>query len=368
MIKLIKYVFVLMAGFASAQSLNMSSGQVRTFEGTLDQMVPELLAENKVPGLAIAIMDDSKAIIKKGYGFADVENKTPVTSKTGFNIGSISKLFTAWGIMDLNAKHKIDIDFPVEDYLTKWSLPDSEYDKSKVTIRHILSHTAGLSVHGYSGYQPGSQMPTLVESLNGLSLDKERVFIEIEPQTQWKYSGGGYTILQLLIEEVTGKSFENYMRTTIFSPLKMKQTSFDIDTNILKRSAKAYDENGELIELERFTAQAAAGLHTNLEDMILFAKDNLNGSKILTEETKNEMRQPAALSKGRYGLGYASYPVGPDKYVTGHAGSNDGWEACILFDFSDNSAIIMLSNGSNGKRVLMSLLKKWSMWKSGQLN
>lgn len=347
----------------SQKEPTVSALQIRNFQEKLDAEIPKILKENKVPGLAIAILDKNREMIKKGYGWADVAKKEPVNSKTGFNIGSVSKLFTAWAIMDLVNKHKINLDYPVEEYLTRWKLPKSEFDNTKVTIRHILGHTAGLSVHGYGGYQPKKELPTLEASLNGKFRSDEKVFIEHEPQTKWQYSGGGYTILQLVIEEVTGESFDDYMEDALFDELGMDQTSFEISSKILKKSSKAYDEQGQEIKLERFTAQAAAGLHTNLDDMIIFAKNNLNGSPILTAANKKEMQTPTELSKGRYGLGYAHFPVGPGKFVTGHAGSNDGWEAAMMLDLSDDTAIVMLSNGSNGKKVLITILKKWMQWK-----
>lgn len=349
---------------SNSQERTSNSTEIKQFENLLDKHVPNLLNTHKVPGLALAIVDESGVLVKKGYGYADVAKQKPVKSTTGFNIGSVSKLFTAWAIMQLVTDDKIKLDNPVESYLSRWQIPVSEFDKSKVTIRSLLSHTAGLSVHGYPGYQPGEALPTLEESLNGNIREDERVFIKLPPQTKWKYSGGGYTILQLLIEEISGKAFMEYMESELFSRMKMKQTSFDINANILKKSAKPYNEEGNEIKLERFTAQAAAGLHTNLDDMIVFAQNNLNESELLSEKIKSEMRIPIEITNGRYGLGYGYFPVGPGKFVVGHAGSNDGWEAAFMIDPSDEQAIILLSNGSNGKKVLMEVLKRWIQWKA----
>lgn len=335
----------------------------------LDKNVPERMEKKNVPGMAIAIIDGGTVIYKKGIGLANVDKQVRVGPQTGFNIGSISKMFTAWGTLKLVEEKRIGLDDPVEKYLSRWKLPDSEFNKEKVTIRSLLSHTGGISVHGYPGFHPDQKLPTLEASLDGANgdvRDDEPVKIVIEPQTKFEYSGGGYTLLQLLIEEVTGKSFATYIEQNIFKPLKMKHTSFVIDKKILKTSATPYDQDGREIYLERFTAQAAAGLHTTLDDLILFAHASLKGNKILDEKTLKLMRTPVSLSKGNYGLGYIIYSFGPIT-VKGHTGTNTGWESAFLLDFEHQNGMIMMSNGSNGKSVLQQTMRQWVQWKSKQL-
>ncbi len=361
---LLTWLLLSLTVYAGAQNSSFD-----VFIKSLESKIQERLKEKKVPGMAIAIIDNGAIVYKKGIGWADVKNQIKVNPETGFNIGSISKLFTAWGIMKLVEMGKVDLDAPVEKYLSRWKLPDSKFDKSKVTIRALLSHTAGISVHGYPGFPPEDLLPSLEESLegnNGPVRADEKVEIIIEPQTEFKYSGGGYTILQLLIEEVTQQSFAEYMHQTIFQPLKMNQTSFILHKKILKKSAKPYDEEGKEFYLERFTAQAAAGLHTNLEDLLIFAKASLEGNTILSEETMKLMRTPVDNTKGRYGLGYSVYPMGKVT-VKGHAGSNTGWESGFMLDYDLKSGMIMLSNGDQGDDVLIATLRQWVKWKSGTL-
>lgn len=331
----------------------------------LDKEVPERMKAKHVPGMALAIFDKGEVIYSRGLGLADVEKQLPVTEETGFNIGSVSKMFTAWGVMKLVETGKVALESPVENYLSRWQLPDSEFDRNKVTVRSLLSHTAGISVHGYPGFRPGQKLPGLEKSLdgdNGEARADERVEIMLAPQTRFQYSGGGYTILQLLIEEVTGMSFARYMEREVFKPLNMDYTSFTINKQVLRQSATPYDEAGKAIYLERFTAQAAAGLHTNLKDLIRFAKASFGENPVLKTETMVLMRTPVAITKGAYGLGYMGYQMGPIT-VRGHAGSNDGWESAFLFDFNTQSGVIMLTNGSQGKDVAIATLKQWIEWK-----
>ena len=138
-----------------------------------------------------------------------------MTTQTGFNIDSISKTIAAWGVMKLVEEGKIDLDAPAENYITRWKLPESDFDSKKVTVRRLLSHTAGLSLHGYPGWTANDRLSTIEESLDGRNNGPGRVEMIIKPGTKWKYSGGGYTILQLIVEEVTGQKFEDYMQTQV---------------------------------------------------------------------------------------------------------------------------------------------------------
>jgi len=158
----------------------------------IDNKMNVWLEEFIVPGAAIALIDNGEVILQKGYGYADVEKKIKVSSKTGFNIGSISKTVAAWGVMRLVEKGKIDLDSPAEKYLTRWHLPKSAFDINKVTIRRLLSHTAGLSLHGYPGWSPEDKLPSLEESLAGKNNGPGDVRVIMEPGTKWKYSGGWF--------------------------------------------------------------------------------------------------------------------------------------------------------------------------------
>ncbi|NER13620.1 serine hydrolase [Leptobacterium flavescens] len=350
----------------SVSGIAQNTDSVSEFAESLDRELPKRLAEKNVPGMAIAVMHKGKIIYKRGIGLANVSIRERVTPETGFNIGSISKLFTAWGVMKLVQQGKIVLDAPVENYLSRWKLPAGKFDSKKVTVASLLSHTGGISVHGYPGFPPEMELPSLEESLNGVNgpvRANEKVEIILEPQTKLKYSGGGYTILQLMIEEVSGMPFSTYMKREVFRPLKMRNTSFVLSKGILKKSSLPYDEKGEEIYLERFTAQAAAGLHTNLEDLLTFVKANFHGSEVLSRKVIDKMREPLPITKGFYGLGYLHYSFGGID-LHGHTGSNTGWESALLLDFKTSSGIIMLSNGSEGEDVLKGTLRQWVKWRS----
>ena len=342
------------------------------FISELDQKIPHLLDNFLVPGTAIAIIENGEIILQKGYGFADIESGIKVNNTTGFNIGSISKTFTAWGVLKLVQEGKIELDAPAETYLSRWHLPESEFDPNKVTIRRLLSHTAGLSLHGYPGWSPKDALPTIEESLNGKNNGPGRVEIIMEPGTKWKYSGGGFTILQLIIEEVSGQKFEDYMQSAILNPLGMTGSSFTINEKILNSSSLEYDNFGEVIDFELFTAQAAAGLHTTIADFTKFVQANLYPNKgddqpVLSESTLRQMMEPAPASNGIYGLGYQIDAVeGTSMSLAGHGGANAGWHAFFRVNPATKDGIIVVTNGGAGHNIYRQIYCDWVYWKTGE--
>ena len=371
MVKNLLFFFALLISMtASAQKEPKSTEQ---FINEIDKKIPQLLNDFLVPGAAIAIIDNGEIILQKGYGFADVEKGIKVNEKTGFNIGSISKTIAAWGVMKLVQEGKIDLDAPAERYLTRWKLPESEFDSKEVTIRRLLSHTGGLSLHGYPGWSPNDTLSTIVESLNGRNNGPGRVEIIMEPGTKYKYSGGGFTILQLIIKEVTGQKFEDYMQTEVLNPLGMTNSSYKIDDKIMTASSLEYDNYGESIDFELFTAQAAAGLHITIEDFTRFAfanlyrhKDNEKNNPVLLPFIIQEMMEPVPLANGRfgYGLGYMTESI-PGTFVqlAGHRGANTGWHAIFNVNPKTNDGFIMVTNGGSGQRIYSPIFFDWALWK-----
>jgi len=366
--RILRLIAVLLVIVLQANILKTNATYAQSLQHKINDIIPKMMHEHRVPGIAVAVIDNERLILKRGYGYADVKNEISTTSETGFNIGSVSKLFTAWGIMTLVESGKVSLDKPVEQYLSRWQIPESDFDETKVTVRNLLSHTAGFSVHGYPGFPPDVPLPSLEASLNGQNgpiRADEPVELIYEPDTGFKYSGGGYTILQLLIEEVSGMPFEEYMQQAVFNPLEMGNTSFTISSDILKSSAKPYDENENEIYLERFTAKAAAGLHTTLDDLVLFTEAVLKGNQVLSDESTSYLMTSTELSGGQYGAGFRIMKMGGFTFG-GHTGSNDGWESALLIHQPTKSALIMLSNSSNGRDLLLSILREWASLKMKQ--
>jgi len=370
MIKQLTLLLALLLSFTiSAQK---ETKEIEQFVNELDQKIPQLLNDFIVPGTAIAIIENGEIILQKGYGYSNVDKGIKVTNTTGFNIGSISKTVAAWGVMKLVQEGKIDLDAPAEKYLTRWHLPKSEFDSDKVTIRRLLSHTAGLSLHGYPGWSPKDELPTIEQSLDGKNNGPGRVEIIMEPGTKWKYSGGGFSMLQLIIEEVTKQKFEDYMQTEILNPLGMTNSSYTIDEKILNSSSLEHNGFGEVIDFELFTAQAAAGLHTTINDFTKFAQASLyanqkNQQQILSASYLQQMMEPAPASDGRYGLGYQIESIdGTSMTLAGHGGANSGWHAFLRVNPVTNDGFIVVTNGGAGHNIYRQVYCDWIYWKTGE--
>ena len=189
----------------------------------------QLMDVFKVPGLSVAVVDGFKIAWAKPYGVTEAGTTSPVTTSTLFQAASISKFVTAAGALYLVEHGKLSLDEDVNKELTTWRLPDNEFTATqKVTLRRLLSHSAGTTVHGFPGYAVGEPIPTLVQILNGEKpANTAPIRVDLVPGTKFRYSGGGITIEQLLIIDVTGKPFPQFMQQAVLGPIGMSNSTFD---------------------------------------------------------------------------------------------------------------------------------------------
>jgi len=358
----IKFILLLIsinAGTLSAQSVKDDLGQ--QVKNKIVTQANKSMAKYHVPGVSVAVIRNGKINWIQGIGFADKAAKSKVTEDTIFNIGSISKTVSAWGFMQLVEKKVIDLDAPIETYLSRWQLPASDFDSNEVTLRRLLSHSAGLSLHGYPGFQHHLKLPSLEASLSGNNNGAGKVIIEIKPGTQYRYSGGGYTIAQLMLEEQTKTNFASYMKQNILVPLGMHASYFGWTQS--PKAATPYDEHGNPIKPVRFTALAAAGLETSCHDLALFAVASLNNQTpaVLKNKTIELMKKKASPGNTprSAGLGYQQMKLGPYQMV-GHLGSNEGWQAAMLLKLETKDGIIILTNGTQGDKIARQLFQIWA--------
>ncbi|HVE61873.1 MAG TPA: serine hydrolase domain-containing protein [Chitinophagaceae bacterium] len=326
-----------------------------SLEKKLDSLVPLILKEYKVPGVSLAVIRDGKVLWTKGYGMADKEKNIPVSSLTRFNIGSVSKTFTAFAVLMLSERGMINIDSPIHKYLKRWQLPFSKFDNKKVTIRRVLSHTAGLSVAGYHGiYKPGDILPTLVQSLSGYEGSDGALYVMQEPGTLLRYSSGGYTLLQMMIEDVTGKPFSQFMQKEIFDPLGMSNTSYDWSI-IKSKVATPYDEKGNAWPQYQYVEQGSGGVYTTAADLATFVSLLVTKKQpeknLLKAETIRQMITAAEATNGFYGLGVKMFPVSKNELLVSHDGANEGWRANYLLHPQKGDGVILLANSDMGGRT-----------------
>ncbi len=316
----------------------------------LDSEVPEILKKNKAPGVAIAFVHSDKVIGFKAYGFADLDRKTQITAETMFNVASISKVVTAWGVMQLVQQGKVDLDKPINNYLKRWKIPESNYGTNEVTLRNVLSHTSGLSVSSYYGWNFPDKLPTIVDSLQGNNNGAGILNVIHAPNSKWSYSGGGYSIVQLLIEDISGLSFEEYMQKAVLKPLGMNNSTFNVTKEVMDKSATPYDSNGNKTSMVYFSEKAAAGLHTTAQDLAHFnlavlrdQQGNYNGSHVLSEKWINEMVMPTPNTDGRWSM---SYMLDKPNASLAFSGFNNGWIGLTRSIVDKNYGYVVLTNSS----------------------
>lgn len=361
------------AALAGCPSVRTSKPNEAAFIQRVKTSVPGYLHDFSVPGGAVAVIEDGRVILAQGFGVTNLVTKAPVTTDTLFNIGSTSKSVSAWGAMHLVNDGKLSLDSPVDARLTRWHLPPSAFATSGVTLRRLLSHTAGLSVSGYRGWGPDDIIPTLEESLSGRDNGAGAVVLEAQPGSRWAYSGGGYTLMQLLIEETTGRPFADYMRDTVLQPLGMNDSSFLLTPRVLGQSARAYDDLGEETPTPRFAELAPAGLYSSIEDMACYALASIGDAhsrRVVKPELLDLMTTAAPGTDGTWGLGYAIQPAGkgfPDGVTrVGHDGGNRGWQTFFWVSRDKRDGLVVLTNGSNGWNVSNQVVADWQEWKTGK--
>lgn len=313
---------------------------------------------SKHPGnLALVVIDKGRVA---GAHFMSIGQ--PVDADTLFQMASVSKWVTAWGVLTLVEAGKIDLDAPVSRYLTRWQLPKTGFDNDQVTVRRLLSHTAGLTDGlGYCGFAPGQPLQPLPASLTAAAdacpLTGGAVAVGAKPG-EWQYSGGGYSLLQLLIEDVSSRPFADYMEVAVLTPLGMRRSTFRTRAGGAPNTAAFFDSDGSPAPDNAYTAAAAASLYASAADLVRFVNAHTQandgapaGRGVLSPETVALLKRPEAMLLGRphWGLGVRLYaPARTGGYVFGHDGGNaPAVNTALRIDPATGDAMIALSTGGN---------------------
>lgn len=286
-----------------------------------------------------------------------------VSGDTLFQMASVSKWVTAWGVMTLVEAGKVDLDAPVSRYVKRWKLPRGDYPNEQVTVRRLLSHTAGLTDDlGYCGFPPGEKLQLIEESLteadDACPLRTGAVRVGEEPGS-WRYSGGGYTLLQLLIEEVSGEPFADYMERAVMKPLGMARSTFRTGAAGAADIAEFFDHDGKPAPHNRYTAAAAASLYSSAKDMARFvqahgegAAGEVPGRGVVSPGLLASMRVPEAELLGfpHWGLGLQLFArSNRGGFIYGHNGGNlPAVDNTVRIEAATGDAIVALSTGGRG--------------------
>ncbi|WP_412068377.1 serine hydrolase domain-containing protein [Rubrivirga sp. IMCC43871] len=357
-------IVVALCASVAAQSAQSAHPLIERIETGL---VPSLLIENEprepvgigarmaqlgVPGASLAFVEGGEVVWARAYGLAHVATGTAATPETRFQAASLSKPIAATAALDLVDDGRLALDADVNRALASWRVPDSPLTAdAPVTLRGLLTHTAGLSVHGFSGYGPGETVPTTAGVLRGDG-NSEAVRVAQTPRTAYRYSGGGYTVAQLMIEDVTGQPFADVLRTRVLAPLGMRHSTaaMRLPQAVRSLAATGYRPDGTPVDgrFHTYPEQAAAGLWTTPTDLarwLLAIQRSLAGEPhpVLDAQTVRQMVMPDPV--GGHGLGPGVRPGGG---FFGHSGANEGFHAVMTAETDGGRAIVVMTNSDLG--------------------
>jgi CubicO group peptidase (beta-lactamase class C family) len=369
-------LFVLFAVFSVAQAQDVLES-IRKVENGLSSRIQigarspinleERMKSLKVPGLSIAVVKDFKLQWAKGYGVRDFRTGSPVTEETLFQAASVTKSISAVVALRLVQDGILDLDKDVNGYLKRWKVPDNEFTRvEKVTLRRLLSHTAGLSVRGFRGYAEGEAVPTILQVLDGLPpANNAPARVEGLPGSGYRYSSGAYAVLQLLLEDVTGSPLSKLVAEYVFRPAGMTRStlcptcedslagqtsmghSVDDAGNITTFKGEAFVQNGSGC-CELWTTASDLGRFVIAMQRVLRG----DAGSILSRETARVMITQQKNSP--YGLGFFLLRYGDAAYFN-HDGGNTGFSARFIGHPEQGYGFAFMINSDNTSTMLTEL-------------
>ena len=330
--------------------------------------ITERMNYYRVPGVSIAFLNRGEIIWARGYGYTSFDSIKAVDKNTLFQAASISKPVAAMAALSLVEEGKIGLDEDVNQYLKSWQVEENIFtEREKVTLRRILSHTAGLTVHGFAGYAYNEEVPSLVQVLNGEKpANSDRIYPDTFPGSIYRYSGGGYTVMQQMLVDMTGMEFPDLMDEFVLSKIGMRSSTYrqPLPEELAGNAASGHRPGGEMIEgkWHTYPEMAAAGLWTTPSDLLRYTAEVQQSfagrsNRVLSREMIREMLTPQlnnhALGPGTGGSG--------DSITFSHGGANEGFR-CVLYAFTRlGQGVAIMTNGDRGGELMSEILRSFSM-------
>jgi len=326
------------------------------------KMLIVLMKEMRVPGVSIAVIHNGQIEWARGFGVTSIGGPA-TTPETIFQAGSLSKPLTALAVLHLVQSGKLNLDTDVNQYLKTWKVPENEFTaKNKVTLRRLLSHTAGINAQGFPGYAVGEKVPTLMQVLNGEKpAITSAIHVENVPGTNWKYSNGGYVIVQKVLEDVTGKPFAKLMQELVLSPIGMAHSTFEqpLSAARMVEAATPYGGDGQPIAggPHTYPELAPSGLWTTASDLaryVIEVQNALTGksNRVISAATAREM---LAAGMNHWGLGPSVGGSDGHMYFT-HGGDTPGFQ-CRLVAYEGGDGAVIMTNSVRGTPLAQEVLR-----------
>ena len=333
---------------------------VRVKGRTTPKSIAVRMEQDHVPGVSVAVINNYEIEWAKGYGVADAESRTAVTVDTLFQAASMSKPVTALATLKLVEQGVLQLDQDVNEQLKSWQVPENDFTREHpVDLRGILSHTAGLTVHGFPGYAVGDPRPTVVQILDGQKpANNAAVIVNKVPGHGFRYAGGGTTIEQQLLLDTTGKPFADLLRETVLEPLGMEASTFEqpLPEDRQDQATSAHDAQGKPIagRWHIYPEQAAAGLWTTPADMARYAIEvqlahEGKSQKVLGRDMTDKMLTPQG--GGPVGLGPFLVERGTTRRFE-HSGGNKGFNCQFVADLDRGQGAVVMTNSDSGRRAV----------------
>ncbi|MEM7574507.1 MAG: serine hydrolase domain-containing protein [Bacteroidota bacterium] len=314
--------------------------------------IAEGLAEYGILNLSVAVIEGGKVKWAKGYGLKHPDQVGQVNASTLFQAASISKPVAAMAVMRLAREGKVDLDENVNTYLTSWKLPENEFTQEQpVTLRHLMTHTGGITVHGFPGYTKTETFPSDIEVLNGEG-NTAPIRVDTFPGAMNRYSGGGYTIMERVVEDVTGQSFSAYIQSAVLSPLGMELSTYEqpLPTAREGEIAVAVQGDGSVYEglYHSYPEQAAAGLWTNPTDLAQFALGVQAAFAGTSSDVLEQAQAQIMLTQNEHGHGHGPAIGEAEGELTfSHGGKNAGYTCHFLAWAEQGRGMVVMSSADN---------------------
>lgn len=339
----------------------------RAGESPVRYTLADRMRRMNIPAVSIAMVNNGKLEWAKAYGYTSADSLQEANTQTLFQAASISKPIAALGALKLVEQGKLSLDADINQYLKHWKIKPSRFTtKQPVTLSGLLSHTAGLTVHGFGGYPTGKQLPTMVQILNGEKpANSPPVVSDTVPGVRTNYSGGGYVVMQQAVEDVTGESFPDFMQKAVLGPIGMTHSTYQqpLPESLKANASVAHFGNGKKIvgDWNTYPEMAPAGLWTTPSDLAQYIIEVQQSLKGNANHVLSEQMTKAMLTNqlGGHGLGPALAGKG-DALAFSHGGSNAGYKCQFYALAGLGQGVVIMTNSDRGMELIDELMRSVS--------